>query len=220
MNNEANADADDRDVEAQSENDENEITPENQNPVNEDPESEHFLSLDESTDYNSVREDSEDGALNTAFTTSQVSDSSSFLSVRTMTLSERETLERGFDTSSSTIDSLAWDNSQSLTALTDPLNDTRLYTPTDESFQYIDSDDDDVFANEQFASTPTFMRITRSTVRSGEYANLTISPIIPPFQRNNRLRRPRVRWSANEPEISDRGAAITSQGRSGRTSRH
>lgn len=168
-----------------------------------------YLSVFDSSEYGSPMP-SPTANLNRAFF-----DQSSWLSVETMSPNTREELAKdleGTDTDTESHPSLAWDNSEMLTNLSDPLENTNLYSPSrdtvdeEEREDGIDFDDPSILESSWRSSTPA--RVTRSMVSSGEY-ELTMSPI--PFVRNSRLRRPVVRWQNTASPISDTGAAAATR---------
>ena len=135
------------------------------------------------------------------------------LSICSMTSSVRQRLEEDFERSSTGTDSLAWDNSECTTTLTNPLDLTRLYSPQENDDTHSEPPDEcmteqevSIMESSWRSSTPG--RVTRSMVSSGEY-ELTLSPI--PFERNSRLRRPLVRSLNWAPEIADIAGAAASR---------
>lgn len=158
-----------------------------------DHEDDGFQSVLDSTDYGSPM--SSPPHLNRAFIANQ-----SVHSIRTMSPASRAQLQRHFDASSSDQDSpasLQWDNLDTLTNLSNPLDTTRLYSPQEDDDTHTEPDTSAMDSSWR-SSTP--VRITRSMVSSGEY-ELTLSPV--PFDRNSRLRRPIIRWQSFVPEIRD-----------------
>ena len=163
-------------------------------------------------------EDAESPATDSQSTSSESGQSSS-PSVGTMSPLARLSLERHFDSDTTT--SLDWDNNSLTVNLSNPLERSNLFSISSVTSE---SDNDSVFDPVLFVppSPPSpFLRVTRGLLREGTFARTSqMEPFVrvsesvsgpeSPFLRENPLRRPlqrpiqRVRFEIESAEIADR----------------
>ena len=135
-------------------------------------------------------------------------------SVITMTSSARNSLTRRLLNSSpedSSLSSLAWDNVEMLTQLSN-LDQATLF---EETFSLTSSTSEDVFFLDTRTSTPKTRRITRSMSANGDISP-NYSPVKHRFSRGHRFRqglrlrrRPRVQFSEGVEQIQEKIEAST-----------